>query len=658
MFGIFRSTSKRIIFVLICVCGCFLMFLYSVGDDTNTFGLDLIDLYAPINETDVQTPCNIKPLDPWDISLKPYIEEPSALLCSDRFDLFYVQEDGMLTVNKSVAQTYNTDIKNWMCYFQCIKRLLGDLNLKFGDKVEFSSPVRIDSHLFRITCHLKSSFIPSVVYDMAHFNPFFRRHPNETNTIHNETASTPSVIIVGLDSTSRIHAVRNLPKSMTFLLEDIQAYDFIGYRKVGLNTYPNLIPLLTGKSHEEFPEFSSNVAYADDTPFLWNEEFAKQMSTFFAEDRSDITTFNLGKRGFFKVPTDFHIRPYLLAMQIFQPVLISKVAKPDSNCYGRRGFFDLMLEYLKGFLMKYKGKQTFAFLWENSISHDTFNSLKRGDDLLLDFLQWIKRERNLDNTLLMVLSDHGFRIDGASLTHIGRAENSNPLLMIHVPRNYRENKTIDQILSRNTKQLLTPYGINQTLYDFLANNSSIERDVQKHLVRRNIFRPIPSTRTCADAGLDATHCTCTERVPVSCDSPVVKLLALRLVDELNKLLEKESRCAVLTLQNITEASVHYTLKNDANIPVGLQKTWQSVKHQNRFRSAHDLDRTSGRYSTLFYTQPGSGYYEGLIVFSQFGSGDKMAVIGEPARLNKYGNQSHCVHNSVLRTFCFCKDLLQ
>ncbi|KAH3863198.1 uncharacterized protein LOC127866464 [Dreissena polymorpha] len=663
----FRKTFA----VIIIVCVSVLMFLYSAGTRIDEFGASLVDLYEPLNDTDIHTPCTIHPLDPWDVSLKPYIAEPSPIVCSDRFDLFYVQKDGRLALNKSVAKLHNIDIKKWRCFYQLIERLLGDVHLKFAEKVEFSSPVSIDSHLFRVTCQFNSLFIPSTVYDMAHFNPFYSNRSNERGNIHNETASTPSVIILGLDSMSRSHAIRNLPKSMKFLRDELQAYDFIGYRKVGLNTFPNLMPLLTGKSHGEFPEFSSNAAYADDMPLLWSEEYAKHMATFFAEDRSDITTFNLGKRGFFQVPTNFYIRPYLLAMQEFDPVFMSKLERPDSYCYGRRGFFDLMLEYLKGFLGHYTNKQTLAFFWENSLGHDKFNDLKLGDDLLLEFLQWMKSERNMDNTLLMVLSDHGFRIGGASLTHIGRAENSNPFLMVHVPRNLKEDKTIDQILTHNTKQLLTPYDIYQTVHDlltpydiyqtvhdFLSNKSSEERYVKTHLVRRSIFRPIPSTRTCADAGLDATHCTCTDRVPVSIDSKVVRLLAIRLVKELNKILEQDSNCAAVTLHNITEASVHYTLKNDLNVPEGLQNTFKLTKFRDNVRSAHDLDRTSGRYSVLFYTQPGSAYYEGLIDFTQFGSGDKMAVIGEPARLNKYGNQSHCVANSELRTFCFCVDLLK
>jgi len=55
-----------------------------------------------------------------------------------------------------------------------------------------------------------------------------------------------SVLIIGLDTMSRLNAHRQLPKTLSLLKSKFNSIEFKGYSKVGLNTLPNLIPLLTG----------------------------------------------------------------------------------------------------------------------------------------------------------------------------------------------------------------------------------------------------------------------------------------------------------------------------------------------------------------------------------------------------------------------------
>jgi hypothetical protein len=37
--------------------------------------------------------------------------------------------------------------------------------------------------------------------------------------------------------------------------------------------------------------------------------------------------------------------------------------------------------------------------------------------------------------------------------------------------------------------------------------------------------------------------------------------------------------------------------------------------------------------------------------------NNIEVIGDISRIDKYGNQSHCIHNPILGKYCFCKDLV-
>ncbi len=53
-------------------------------------------------------------------------------------------------------------------------------------------------------------------------------------------------------------------------------------------------------------------------------------------------------------------------------------------------------------------------------------------------------------------------------------------------------------------------------------------------------------------------------------------------------------------------------------------------------------------------KPGEAFFESTVQRN----GDKnFEVIGDISRINRYGNQSHCIHNSFLEKYCFCDDLI-
>ncbi|KAK8766541.1 hypothetical protein V5799_006683 [Amblyomma americanum] len=67
-----------------------------------------------------------------------------------------------------------------------------------------------------------------------------------------------NVLIVGLDGTSRLNTIRQLPRTRRFLTRTLNAFEFRGYTKVGINSFPNLMPFMTGKSGEAVRESVGN----------------------------------------------------------------------------------------------------------------------------------------------------------------------------------------------------------------------------------------------------------------------------------------------------------------------------------------------------------------------------------------------------------------
>ena len=89
-----------------------------------------------------------------------------------------------------------------------------------------------------------------------------------------------------------------------------------GYGRVGDNTYPNVMALLTGQLAEERPSI-----LIDRSPFLWKDFSAAGYRTLQVEDSFiDNHVFNIwvdvwnSPRGFRSTPTDYYFRPLSVAM--------------------------------------------------------------------------------------------------------------------------------------------------------------------------------------------------------------------------------------------------------------------------------------------------------------------------------------------------------
>jgi hypothetical protein len=297
---------------------------------------------------------------------------------------------------------------------------------------------------------------------------------------------------------------------------------------------------------------------------IWNEKSMKHILTYYAEDRPHISTFNYAKSGFWYQPTDFYFRPYTLGMHTFEPIIIDPLGKPSSNCYGVNNYFDIQIDYLKGFLSHSKGKRKFVYFWNNQLCHDSFTTLSRGDDSFHKFLQWLQHHNHTQNAIFIVLSDHCFRLGGASLTNVGRAENNKPWLIIHVPTFLKAKYPwLHGNLLQNSKRLTTHYDMYQTILDLIqgrAFNKNCQESVGKSLVRRNLFCPIPVLRTCQDAGIEEQYCSCDEKTYISAKSEIVQKVATFLVQGINDILAKnQDVCRTLHLHSVTEAYVSYSI---------------------------------------------------------------------------------------------------
>lgn len=192
-------------------------------------------------------------------------------------------------------------------------------------------------------------------------------------------------------------------------MEELGAIELHGYNKVGDNTYPNLIPLLTGLSAEELNGacLSSNASiYFDNCHFIWDDFKSKEYGNLFAEDSAMLSLFNYFKNGFEKQPTDFYFRTILHQME--KDIAHNKIGN-YKLCLGQRRPVDILFQYMKKFVKTNYNQTFFSFFWTSSMSHDFITYPLMIDQNLSDLLMNMKNEKYLENTILFIMSDHGIR---------------------------------------------------------------------------------------------------------------------------------------------------------------------------------------------------------------------------------------------------------
>jgi hypothetical protein len=120
-----------------------------------------------------------------------------------------------------------------------------------------------------------------------------------------------SVLIIVLDSVSYPFLKRSFPLTYKYLVDDLENnLMFENLNIVGENTYPNMIPMLTGVLKEtndelgikdETPFFRNTLkcsTYHDLYPFVWYDYERLGYLTVYQEDKPEHSTFRYLKKGF------------------------------------------------------------------------------------------------------------------------------------------------------------------------------------------------------------------------------------------------------------------------------------------------------------------------------------------------------------------------
>nr|AAL13984.1 SD01790p [Drosophila melanogaster] len=619
------------------------------------------------------------PLDNPDIM--KFYKPVERINCGEGMD-WVMCEKSICFVRPEIASSHEDVI----CSYTDIIRK-SDYKVRFGQSLRMKEPYVLQASDFvKVVCRSSSG---ESWFGMAHgirdtvprppasnFSPNLAVLPPEAVAQAQQqmqdgaTAPFYNVLMFGFDSLSRNAFIRKLPRTYEYLTQQLGATVLKGYNIVGDGTPQALVPLLTGFTELELPETRKRLSGAgsvDSYPMIWKDFARLGYMTSFNEDLPNVGTFTYRMTGFEAQPVDHYLRTYYVQAE-------HMAAESKPNCIGHQPDHITMLEYTKNFMLKYRDAPRFAFSFHGGLSHDSINLVGAADDDVHDWLVALKERSLLDDTILIMMADHGNRFAEVRATLQGKQEERLPFFSFVFPESFKKRfpQEYKNFLA-NEHHLTTPFDIHATLKHVIQLQTAVDQFGEindpktetsppgiriSELARgraMSLLDPIPSNRSCADAYIEPHWCACLNWLPLQLNDSrytgIILKAAQSIVNAINlATVEQRQYCAPLEIHR-----VNWALRLQPHKELLQFKT-------NSDRDGFLADMTGQTlvrdemYQLQVVTMPGEGLFEASVAYSlhTFSATTKLTDI---SRVNKYGNQARCIYDRdpELRKYCYCRD---
>ncbi|KAI8772315.1 hypothetical protein BgiBS90_026795 [Biomphalaria glabrata] len=490
---------------------------------------------------------------------------------------------------------------------------------------------------------------------LVQVNPLKQVFKRSRSAFSSKTSTGLDVLMFGIDSMSSLSFKRKLPQTLHFLENDLEAVVYEGYNIAGDGTTQAILPIFLGKLQQEIPDILERPL--DGFDFIWNRYKSQGYATIFAEDEPHLGVFNLRLKGFETMPTDHYMRYFWQSQR--ESHLNSYCSQ--KYCTGGTPNHQFLLQYLEDFFYKYQNISRFAVGFSGELSHDDINPSQYLDPDLKEFFQRLQKKGHLNNTVLIVFSDHGSRRGKVRRTLQGKIEERLPFFAIYFPMWFQKKyPDMYKNVKENRQRLTSPFDVHETLFDILdlSHKSSQNRGT-------SLLRYISANRTCSEAGIDTHWCTCVQEVPVATTHQVVKGASEAVVSAINNLTRAQSRKCVSLKVNLTH-SAHLVVPNDQ-----LLKFDKSDDSGQFIALYGNMTLDSAELQVTLETDMCHGIFEATVLVrytaesageSDVGSVEKLSYhVSEKdiSRIDTYGPQSSCIcrTNPNIMKFCCCADFL-
>ncbi|RZC33112.1 uncharacterized protein BDFB_011070, partial [Asbolus verrucosus] len=560
--------------------------------------------------------CRIPDDDPFNEDVKKYFHRETYVPCSKKKLLTYIEKkDSVVTlhINESLLTTYS--VFKISCCYSIVHRIVhatkSDDEINFSECAPFERSVNITDSIVMVKC---KTALDMEIYSNVHaiISP---EHVSKQKRECEWTKKPFGVLFVGIDSISKMNLVRTMPRTHQFL----ENHDFMnlkGYTKIADNTFPNLVAILTGKTWKQVYEHCDpGKNKLNNCDIIWDKFSDLGYVTAYAEDETAIGTFNYDRKGFSSPPTDFYLRPYLIAAE----KLPSRKRFGMHTCAGPESSGERIMNLAKDFAVTFEQHPKFGLFWMNTFSHDNLNLPSSMDEKVELFLKDIYH--HLQNTILVFFSDHGFRFGTIRYTHTGWLEERLPFIYIYLPESFKERHVEEyNNFLLNTKRLTNPFDIYMTLQDilFFANESY---SIQPSLACpkcQSLFKEVDEARSCKDGAIEQHWCMCTGHSYVNPNRKIVKETAQFVVSEINTFIKSSKE--------------------------GMSESYLNEKNQS-----------VNFFLLMIETRP-PAMFEATVEVAQSRRPPEFRLLGDISRTNRYADNSKCIEDS-LKKYCYCDGLL-
>ncbi|XP_017769082.1 PREDICTED: uncharacterized protein LOC108557171 isoform X4 [Nicrophorus vespilloides] len=627
-----KLISDKIVFViLLSFCGMVYMgYKFSLVSNYYTYP----PAYA-LNYSDFilyNSKCRIPKVDPFNMEVKGFYKKKSYVSCSKLELLTYVTKDvnhtsAKIHIKRDLVKSYSSNGVN--CCYQNVSR--GDKNIdntiSLSKCVDFNGEVNLSKKAVLVKCLNKAT--KKEVYSNVHMPVIITSKEKAKIAKHDKSSRPLSVLIVGVDSVSRLNMMRDLPKTRSFLNTN-GWIEMQGYNKIGDNTFPNLMAILTGREKDNAYDACDPTVTGklDSCNFIWSDYGKFNYITGYAEDSADISTFNYLKKGFKEEPVDYYYRSFIIASEKKMKTVTVDAMK---YCSGPETAGERILHAAQDFAISLNNTPHFGFFWMNSFSHNMLNSISRMDDKLRKFFTEINAAGVTDNSIIIFISDHGLRFGKILRTYTGWLEERLPMFYIWTPPWFREIYPVEyENLQANSLKLTNPYDLHMTLQDILTYSGANHSIVQSRGCPKckSLFKEIEFERSCEDASIDWHWCSCADYKSIDSENETVQKAAQCIIDGIHKSLAvpEAKKCAKFKVKKIMSSRIS--------------------------TSADNWYKNDTYFLIVLETSP-SAIFEATVKYDRTSESDPFILQSGISRLDHYGSRSDCVKKGNLKTICYC-----
>eukprot|EP01127_Copromyxa_protea_P018988 TRINITY_DN6082_c0_g1_i1.p1 TRINITY_DN6082_c0_g1~~TRINITY_DN6082_c0_g1_i1.p1 ORF type:complete len:616 (+),score=98.22 TRINITY_DN6082_c0_g1_i1:78-1925(+) len=413
------------------------------------------------------------------------------------------------------------------------------------------------------------------VFKCAGQGQVFVNRPYRPPTSAVEIEDKLNVMIVLLDNVGRYQYQRMYKKTQEFLasLEYSTVFDFEAFHASGTNSLPNKLILWAGTCWERSCKSSvlqesmnskfyngekHDITEAMKLPWLFKLFSEKGYVNYHAEEAAGIkrkgdTYGNSSILNFFAdIPREDFIHE-IFPGHAFNfgsssctrhtcPGTVFSSTEPFAACNVDRLTFQTIFDDMTNFWNTYEEYPKFAGV---SLTFD-HQAQPQGSACLdygvVEFLEGLKNQDMFENTVVVLVSDHGSKVGQYFTTPSGIKENMLPLLNIIAPNwLVDDHPDLFELLAENQKKLITHFDLYYTLRQ-LADfpNLSRPKELSEINYAYSLFDSIPDTRDCDEAGIPRIYCICGSWQSVQEEEEEVQLALALVIEKLNEEIKPDS----------------------------------------------------------------------------------------------------------------------